>query len=316
MIEMDNLLQNALIALAAGRHETARRLLTSLIATDPKNERAWLYLAAALPREQAIQALQKVLILNPGHKKALQGLRRLRQNPIALLDLADVLIEETEDQAIFGDEPATIPASSVFLNDPPTMPVAFRNMLKQPNTMTEDQSRPEPSLISSLLAEEWTAHPLPKIKPVPMIKPVEPLPEPEMEKVVPEAPQPTKSLALRTEDIPAATPTPKTYSSTGGQRPLASLTVDPYSIEAHAARATQPRVTRLEQPARRVREVPHYNINMPLPIDRPSSNRRSYRMPRSQTGLTSLGYLVVLILLVIIALYLFGAFQQNIGVYP
>ncbi len=163
MANFDNLIQSALTALAAGRSDTARRLLTSLVATDPNQEKAWLYLAVSLPREQAIQALQRVLVLNPGNKQALRCLQVLRKDTEARLDLADVLVEEEEDEvAVFGNEPATIPEarlSTIFGDEPATLPAAFHRVVNGNAPPKKVYQTPEPGLIGTLLAEEWTAHP-------------------------------------------------------------------------------------------------------------------------------------------------------------
>jgi hypothetical protein len=111
MEKEENLLSSAVIALVAERKELAQRLLLHTISRNRTNQQAWLYLAVTLPRERAIEALQKVLVLNPQHKIALQNLMLLRHCPDLELTL-DHVMEEPSLPAIFGEEPPTIPVET------------------------------------------------------------------------------------------------------------------------------------------------------------------------------------------------------------
>lgn len=336
MADFDNMLQNALIALAAGRNDTARRLLTGLVASNPNDEKGWLYLAVALPREQAIQSLQKVLMINPRHKQALRSLKMLRQNPDARLDLADVMVEEESQEAVFGNEPATIPISrlaAIFGDEPPTIPVAFQTVLNQKKPAPEVHHTPEAGLIGSLLAEEWTAHPTPRKElPIPQAQPL-----PKKELPIPQAQPPPKKEPSRSsswadssseeDELPLIAKTssevarpignprlaPKLRAASANF-PISSMSVDPRSIEGRVARViNNPATPPVERrPARWVQSSPLTNIDMRLPTPKPSSSRRAYRS--YSAGLTSFGYIVLIILIIVLLIYLYASLQAPVGI--
>jgi hypothetical protein len=111
MEKEENLLSSAVIALVAERKELAQRLILHTIARNPANQQAWLYLAVTLPREKAVEALQKVLVLNPQNKLALQSLMLLRHSPDLELTL-DHVMEQPTLPALFGEEPPTVPLAT------------------------------------------------------------------------------------------------------------------------------------------------------------------------------------------------------------
>ena len=76
--EIEQRIQQALKALRAGRKEEARSILLSVVDEQEDNERAWLYLSAAVEtlEEQQI-CLENVLAINPTNEKARQGLERV-----------------------------------------------------------------------------------------------------------------------------------------------------------------------------------------------------------------------------------------------
>jgi hypothetical protein len=98
------LVDSALASLSAGRKNTAKRLLSSLVAKDATDQQAWLYLALALPSDKAPQALQQVLKLNPQHQTALRLLQILKTEPQAELKICDVL--SPEELAIISSQPS------------------------------------------------------------------------------------------------------------------------------------------------------------------------------------------------------------------
>jgi len=86
-------LNSAFASLAAGRKNTALRLLSTVVAKEPANQQAWLYLSLAQPREKSQQALNQLLKLNPDHQAALTLSRKLKETPEAELFLSDILSE-------------------------------------------------------------------------------------------------------------------------------------------------------------------------------------------------------------------------------
>jgi hypothetical protein len=74
-------LHEAIKAIKAGDKTTGRRLLMQFVQVNPRNETAWLWLAAVVTEpEQKQQYLQKVLAINPDNVTAKQGLAQLRAN--------------------------------------------------------------------------------------------------------------------------------------------------------------------------------------------------------------------------------------------
>lgn len=70
--------QEGIAAIRAGDKATARRLLEAAIQFDSKNEDAWLWLSgAATDRDEQRHCLETVILLNPHHTGARQGLAML-----------------------------------------------------------------------------------------------------------------------------------------------------------------------------------------------------------------------------------------------
>jgi tetratricopeptide (TPR) repeat protein len=71
-----------------GDKSGAIRILKEVVTKDPKNENAWLWLAASLDKhENKIRSLQKVLEINPNNQKARQALDKLTPTEPSLNDL-------------------------------------------------------------------------------------------------------------------------------------------------------------------------------------------------------------------------------------
>lgn len=151
---------NILTDLAAGNKEMARQSLLKLVNVEPANTQGWLYLAVALPRAQAILALRRVLVLEPGNQIALHNLKRLygMHNPRFSLELKDInpeLAEKLEEDnlATFGHDQPTMNLTMVeakFGEDTPTLPGAFRRLLSAPNAEQDLSSSPN---LSEILAD-------------------------------------------------------------------------------------------------------------------------------------------------------------------
>ncbi|GIU76778.1 MAG: hypothetical protein KatS3mg005_0016 [Bryobacteraceae bacterium] len=72
-------LAEAITAARLGQHQLARKLLTELVERDPKNESAWLWIAAlSEDKQQAMDALARVLDINPNNQQALNALALAR----------------------------------------------------------------------------------------------------------------------------------------------------------------------------------------------------------------------------------------------
>ena len=86
---MDNgLLQQAIGLVQVGDKSGAIKILKEIVTEDPKNENAWLWLAACFDkRENKVRSLQKVLKINPNNQKAKQALDKLTPTEPPLDDL-------------------------------------------------------------------------------------------------------------------------------------------------------------------------------------------------------------------------------------
>ncbi len=74
------LLRTAIEAARSGNRVTARETLRQVIARDPNNELAWLWLVAVADSDdERLQSLRRVLAINPRNERARQALHRLEQ---------------------------------------------------------------------------------------------------------------------------------------------------------------------------------------------------------------------------------------------
>jgi tetratricopeptide (TPR) repeat protein len=81
----DLLLQEGLSALKSGDRAQAMRLLAQAVRSDPRSERAWLYLAGAVSDpDQRRTCLERVLSINPQSEAARRGLQSLAPAPAAV----------------------------------------------------------------------------------------------------------------------------------------------------------------------------------------------------------------------------------------
>lgn len=72
-------LAEAITAAKLGQRQLARKLLGELVERDPKNESAWLWIAAlSEDKQQAMDALARVLDINPNNQQALNALALAR----------------------------------------------------------------------------------------------------------------------------------------------------------------------------------------------------------------------------------------------
>src|SRR5512137_2119386 len=74
----DELLQQAIGLIKAGKDNEARGLLYHLVKTDPRNEMAWLWLSETMNEAQRRTTLEQAFKFNPDSKKIQHALERLR----------------------------------------------------------------------------------------------------------------------------------------------------------------------------------------------------------------------------------------------
>jgi twitching motility two-component system response regulator PilG len=80
-------LAEAITAAKLGQRQLARKLLAELVERDPRNESAWLWIAAlSEDKQQAMDALVRVLDINPNNQQALNALAlaRLQESGLRL----------------------------------------------------------------------------------------------------------------------------------------------------------------------------------------------------------------------------------------
>jgi hypothetical protein len=78
--EIQNLLDEGIAALRAGRKEEARNKLMQVINTDERNEYGWLYLSEAVEADEDREiCLENVLAINPANERAETELKALRE---------------------------------------------------------------------------------------------------------------------------------------------------------------------------------------------------------------------------------------------
>ncbi len=150
-------------ALLDGRKDAARYALTHLVQQNPNDPEIWVYMAVVLPREQAIRALRRLLVLDPYSGPGLRGLELLRQNrgvayELELRDLWQTEEPAQEDEletAVFGREMATMQLSLAKLGEEaPTMPEAFRVLsTTQPACPNSAASGPDEAISPVSLAD-------------------------------------------------------------------------------------------------------------------------------------------------------------------
>lgn len=81
--ELEEKLKSGITAARSGNRSTARRLLEEVIAQDPNNELAWIWMASVVEStsERRI-CLERVLEINPRNARAREALQRDRKSVV------------------------------------------------------------------------------------------------------------------------------------------------------------------------------------------------------------------------------------------
>lgn len=80
--DIEQQLQRAIAAARSGDRTTARQMLREVIVKDPRNEKAWLWLATtSTSRSDKEKCLNRVLKINPNNQKAKEALEKLQATP-------------------------------------------------------------------------------------------------------------------------------------------------------------------------------------------------------------------------------------------
>lgn len=107
-------LAEAITAARLGQLQLARKLLTELVERDPKNESAWLWIAAlSEDKQQAMDALARVLDINPNNQQALNALAlaRLQESRPQASRAKKAAAGDNGHQAAAAARPAAPPAA-------------------------------------------------------------------------------------------------------------------------------------------------------------------------------------------------------------
>jgi hypothetical protein len=300
MEKEENILSSAVIALVAERKELAQRLLLHTLARNPNSEQAWLYLATTLPNVKAVEALQKVLVLNPQNKLALKNLMLLRRYPDLTLTL-DHVMEQPTLPALFGEEPPTIPLATFEAKFEEKTQAFFNHAEIAKSTLKSPQIKSfsledvgisfefnETAKSSAAMSEKGRT-----------VEKIEPIPKRVGGEHADSSSAPLTSVPTN-EHIPAylrfKQKSPNQTASADGSRPsypsYSSYYTDSQTVAPYRASHYNP-VNMLEKPRVRLKERPV----------------RRYREPlHSGTGLTGLGLILTLILLVLVIVTVYSLY--------
>ena len=128
-MDANTLHERALVAIRARNLIEARRLLVEAVRREPRHEKSWLALASVLSdMSQAIDCLERVLIINPANGTAKEWLNLARQEQQARkatsATLTELLDDDKADPALGeikidepGDQDRPVPRLGKFLID-------------------------------------------------------------------------------------------------------------------------------------------------------------------------------------------------------
>ena len=128
-MDANTLHERALVAIRARNVIEARRLLVEAVRREPRHEKSWLALASVLSdMSQAIDCLERVLIINPANATAKEWLALARQEQqqrtTPKATLTDLLDDDKQDPALGeikidepGDQDRPVPRLGKYLID-------------------------------------------------------------------------------------------------------------------------------------------------------------------------------------------------------
>jgi tetratricopeptide (TPR) repeat protein len=101
-MDANTLYERAILAIRARNHGEARRLLSEAVRREPQHEKSWLALASVLnDMQQAIDCLERVLVINPQNGTAQEWLALARQEQSRrAADSTEPLDEDKSDPAL------------------------------------------------------------------------------------------------------------------------------------------------------------------------------------------------------------------------
>jgi hypothetical protein len=324
---------HVLTDLATGNKEAARQSLLKLVNVEPANTQGWLYLAVALPRAQAILALRRVLVLEPGNQIALHNLKRLygMHNPRFSLELKDInpeLAEKIEEESLatFGHDQPTMNLTMVeakFGDETPTLPDAFRRVIAGSNGREDFSQLPnlseifsdllENNLLELDLSELETLDAQVKITSPNTFKPAElaPDPKPEPVKSMPQPIEMAEEVTPRSEETIYPPPTPQMQPKPAGipsTPPLAWVNPSPVVTSKPALPLGRLNTIKASSPYRNPTGAADggREVDMLRPLVRPHSEAQPAKYGGPWLGFATSGiFAALLVIAVLFSLYWF-----------
>ena len=269
---VDDILQQAIGLIKAGKNDEARGLLYHLVKTDPHNEMAWLWLSETMNDAQRQKTLEQGLKFNPGSQKIEHALSRLsgqkkeeppRPAPTIPTPAVDRSTMQTARLTFLEDEPAEenppqAPKTSPVV--PPAQPVD--------RTLIQTAPLPPPGKIDRSLIrtarlvmppDELAPDNLPANLQLPDQPPVKPTPKPDDRSTI-------KTARLDyTPEEPVAKPAPTAKPAAAQPVPAAPVKAEKPPVQAPPPAdkidRSLMRATRLEDAS----ETPRQTGPLPVP---------------------------------------------------
>ncbi len=241
--DISDRLQQAIALAQAGQHAEARDLLQDIVAADPRQTLAWMWLASVAPdQEERVRCLARVLALEPGNRPAQQAYLQLTGQDYAPSPAPQA--RSGWRRVLFGDAPVGLGSYLIMLlvgaiavvvialaastrDDEPDQP-------QTPPTLPFALPSATPTLSVSLTP---SSTPWPTRTPGPSPTSIWDAPPPTWTAV------PTDTLAPSPTDTPTATPThTATPTSTSTPSPTTSART-PHPATPSATRTVAPSPT-------------------------------------------------------------------------
>ncbi len=213
--EITDRLQQAIALAQAGQHSEARRLLEEVVAADPRQALAWMWLATVVPdRDERVRCLARVLVLEPGNRAAQDAYQQLTgqvyappQSPRARTGWR---------RALFGDAPLGLGSYLILLLVGTVAVVVIALVINARDGTDQPNTPPTPRFALPSATATPRVSPTPSVTPWPTRTPG---PSPTL---LWNAPPPTWTAVPTNTPAPSRTPAP-----TATITPAASLTPTP-----------------------------------------------------------------------------------------
>ena len=199
--EIIDRLQHAVALAQAGQHAEARRLLQEVVAADPRQALAWVWLAAVAPdRDERVRCLENALALEPDNVPAQEAYQQLTGQAYA--PPRKPRLAGGWRRALFGGPRLGLDSYLIILVAGLAVIVAFVLIARALGEAAQSPT-PLPTLPMAL-----PATPAPRVSPTPSNTPwPTPTPGPSPTSIW-ETPPPTWTAAPMATAVPSQTPSP------------------------------------------------------------------------------------------------------------